>query len=488
MQNTKRLPRSRPEAEGVSPSAVLAFLDAVEREKLELHSFMLLRRGRVVSEGWWAPYGPGEPHILNSLSKSFTATAIGIAAEEGLLSTEDIVASYFPEASDAASLPYVNEMRIRHLLTMSSGHAQDTLETLLRRRSGDWARAFLETPLAYPPGVQFVYNSGATYMLSAILRKATGQSLIEYLTPRLFGPLGIEGVLWETCPDGVEVGGWGMRATTEQIAKFGQLYLQRGMWGGRRLLSEAWVREATADLISNGDDAANDWHQGYGFQFWRCRHGAYRGDGAFGQFCVVLEPFDAVLAITAGTGDMQGILSLVWTRLLPGLQEDAAEDDAAYAALLRRQAELAIPAVAGDADSATARRVSGNVYELEDNGFGLRHAAFRFIDDRAMIALTGGGEPIVLRCGYGEWLESRIERGGFAEPVWARGGWRPDGAFAMTICWTRTPFVDEATCRFEGDRVVWSAVRNVGETIISTSLFFPSLAGTRVLRAPEGAC
>ncbi|MBW7461807.1 serine hydrolase, partial [Paenibacillus sepulcri] len=152
----------------------------------------------------------------------------------------------------------------------------------------------LAAPVEHEPGTHFVYNSGATYMLSAILQKVTGQTLLEYLQPRLIEPLGIKGAAWDVCPRGINVGGWGLNVTTEDIARFGQLYLQKGMWNGQRLLTEEWIAEATSSQISNGDGGVNDWAQGYGYQFWRCRHGVYRGDGAFGQFCIVMPEQDAV--------------------------------------------------------------------------------------------------------------------------------------------------------------------------------------------------
>ncbi|WP_052098402.1 serine hydrolase domain-containing protein [Paenibacillus stellifer] len=180
-------------------------------------------------------------------------------------------------------------MTIRHLLAMSSGHASETLVSVNRDNRRSWSEIFFSEPLVYEPGSQFVYNSGATYMLSAILQKVTGITLLDYLRPRLFDPLGIVNPVWETCPDGISAGGWGLYLRTEDIAKFGQLLLQEGVWKGTRLLDSSWVQEATSKQISNGDAEDSEWSQGYGYQFWRCKHGAYRADGAFGQLCVVMR-------------------------------------------------------------------------------------------------------------------------------------------------------------------------------------------------------
>ena len=190
------------------------------------------------------------------------------------------------------------------------------------------------------PGSLFVYNTAATYMLSAILQKLTGQTLLDYLTPRLFDPLGIVGATWETCPRGISTGGFGLNIKTEDIAKFGQLYLQQGAWNGQQLLSPEWIDEATRKHIDN-DNVAVEWRQGYGYQFWRCRHNAYRGDGAFGQFCIVLPEKDLVVAITSGTNDMQGVMDGIWEIILPALAGEALpESKTEHERLLARLARV----------------------------------------------------------------------------------------------------------------------------------------------------
>ena len=246
-------------------------------------------------------------------------------------------------------------MRVRHLLSMSTGHDQDTTGRL--RAGGDWVRAFLALPVEHAPGTHFVYNSGATYLISAIVQKATGQTLLEFLGPRLFGPLGIAAPTWESSPQRINVGGWGLSLTTEDIARFGLLYLQDGEWNGVRLLPAGWVAEATSAQVPNGDDPNSDWAQGYGFQFWRCRHGAYRGDGAFGQFCIVLPEQEAVVAITAGSGDMGGILGLVWEHLLPALGPGVLPADPAAQDALRRRPRGTDAARAGGRGRVPPRRI-----------------------------------------------------------------------------------------------------------------------------------
>ena len=304
------LPRGTPEEQGISSAAILEFVKAADEQSVTtnaIQSFMLVRHGHVVAEGWWSPYGPDIPHKLFSLSKSFTSTAVGLAIADGKLSLDDTVLSFFPEDAPPNPSPYLKAMRVRDLLIMSSGQDSNTvahLDETMRdsAHSGvNIIKAFLAAPVECKPGTLFVYNTPGTYILSAIVQKATGQTVFNYLQPRLFEPLGIKNPTWDASPQGITFGGVGLNIRTEDIARFGQLYLQKGEWNGKQLLPASWVETATARQTSNGSEPTSDWDQGYGYLFWRCRHGLYRGDGAFGQFCIVMPQQDAVVAITSGT-------------------------------------------------------------------------------------------------------------------------------------------------------------------------------------------
>jgi CubicO group peptidase (beta-lactamase class C family) len=203
-----KLLRSTPEAEGVSSTGILAFLEAVRQSNHELHSLMVARHGRVVAEGWWSPYGPEFNHSLYSLSKSFTSTAVGFAVAEAKLRVDDRVVSFFPHDLPESVSEYLAALRVKDLLTMSVGNAKEPTWTMVEK--DNWVRAFLGWPIDHPPGTTFMYNSAATYMLSAIVQQVTGQKLLAYVEPRLFVPLGIQGATWETCPRGINVGGWGL--------------------------------------------------------------------------------------------------------------------------------------------------------------------------------------------------------------------------------------------------------------------------------------
>lgn len=332
------LPRATPESQGVASPQVRRFLEVTDVEVKSLHSFMLVRHGHVVAEAWWAPETPEKPHVLWSLSKSFTSTAIGMAVAEKRLTLDDPVLKFFPDEAPAEPSEYLRAMTVRHLLTMSCGH-----ETEPRLpRDGHWVKTFLSHPVMQPPGTRFLYNTPATYMLSAILTRLTGQTVLDYLQPRLFEPLGIEKPRWETSPQGESIGGYGLYLRTDDIAKFGLLYLQKGRWKGRELLPESWVEQATSKQIETArpgqDRSTSDWAQGYGFQFWRSRHHSYRGDGKDGQFCLVLPELDAVIVLTALVSDMQKELNVVWDHLLPAFHPQSLPENPEELEKLRQTA------------------------------------------------------------------------------------------------------------------------------------------------------
>ena len=375
---------------------------------------MLVRHGSVVAEGWWSPYAAERPHMLYSLSKSFTSSAVGFAVTEGRLTIDDLVASFFPDDLPEPVSENLAAMRVRHLLSMTTGHDEDTTASLFQREDGDWIKAFFAQPVVHAPGTHFLYNTGATYMLSAIIQKLTGMTLLDYLQPRLLEPLGIEGATWETSPQGINTGGWGMNIKTEDIARFGQMYLQKGVWQGKRILSEDWVALATREHSDNGsENPESDWEQGYGFQFWRCRHNAYRGDGAFGQYCIVMPDQDAVIAITSGVANLQAVLNVVWAKLLPAMKATSlSADAAAQAELARRLANLALPTIAGQASSPLAPRVSGKQYRLAANDRGLRAISFDFGPDKTVLTLEDRDGEHEIASGAGEWLTGRAQFGG----------------------------------------------------------------------------
>lgn len=461
------LPRSTPEAEGISSSALLTFIDEADAKVDAMHSFMLVRHGKVVAEGWWTPYAAHEPHVLYSLSKSFTSTAVGFAVAEGKLTVDDPVLGFFPDEAPADPSPHLQALRVRDLLTMSTGHHDEAIRDFPYYADENLVKRFLALPVAHKPGTFFVYNTPATFMQSAIVQKVTGQSVLEYLRPRLFEPLGIESPVWEATTTGISMGGFGLNVRTEDIAKFGQLYLQKGEWQGKQLLPAAWVEEATARQMSNGSDPSSDWDQGYGYQFWRCRHGFYRGDGAFGQFCIVLPEHDAVVAITCGTRDMGQVMRLVWDHIVPAL-ENAAQpaDPAAHARLTARLASLSLPTQSGVASSPVAAALPGRRFVFEPNAQGLDALTFgpAAADGTQTLRLEAGGRELRLEIAHGSWRNGTLPAGNpmpGADAIAASGAWTADDTFTVQLVRYRTPFVTTYRLHFSGDRLVIDGENNV---------------------------
>lgn len=459
----RELIRSIPEKQGIASQAILSFVSKAEETIQELHGFMLLRHGRVVAEGWWGPYAADLPHTLYSLTKSFTSTAVGLAVAEGRLSVDDKVISFFPEDLPGVVDENLAKMEVRHLLSMSTGHHEDSTERMIARSKGNWVRGFLALPVEHEPGTHFVYNSGASYMLGAIVCKVTGMGMKAYLKPRLFEPLGIKTPRWDRCPRGVEIGGWGLHVRTEDIARFGQMYLQKGLWNGKRILPESWVVEATSKQVSNGTDEQSDWAQGYGYQFWRCKHDNYRGDGAFGQYCIVMPEKDAVLAITSGVGDMQAVLNLVWETLFPAMERLALpEDPTAERALADKLATLTVKAPYYGKTSEKAAKFSGKKYVLEENHFKLQAITFDMPAEGCTMTVQQGAKAEVVDCGWESWKKG--VSGLFSdrqEKVAASCAWRSDSQLEVTLRHYETPFVYTLVCDFSDSDLILHGSVNV---------------------------
>ena len=333
------LPRSTPESQGVSSRAVADYLQTADEKINTMHSVMIVRHGHVIGEAWWKPEAAVKPHVLWSLSKSFNSTAVGLVIAEGKLSLDDPVLKFFPDDAPANPSDNLKAMTVRDLLTMTCGHETEPKSGA----GGPSVKTFLAHPVPHKPGTHFQYNTMGSYVLSAIVTKVTGQTSLEFLKPRLFEPLGIENPQWGSSPEGNSLGGYGLSLCTEDIAKFGQLYLQKGQWNGKQLVPQSWVEQATRRQVPNDQEShakmGDDWKQGYGFQFWRCTHNAYRGDGAAGQFCIVIPDKDVVIAITAQTGNMQGELNVIWNKLYPAFEDHALADDPAGQEKLKQVAE-----------------------------------------------------------------------------------------------------------------------------------------------------
>ncbi|NLI53714.1 MAG: serine hydrolase [Clostridiales bacterium] len=299
--DARPLPRSTPEREGISSRAIAALLDAVHAdEAAKAQEIMVLRNGKVIAEAAWTPYDSRLPHQLYSLSKSVASTACGMLVDEGLLDLDEKLCDIFYDKAPESEAHPAQRMTVRMLLNMSTGSYFNEPGSAM---GSDWERDFLHAHTKFEPGSAFDYNSMNTYMLAAIVRRKTGETLTRYLEPRLYEPLGIEEHYWETCPNGTEKGGWGLSLTPESVAKIGQLYLNKGVWhtpdGEVRLLSERWIEEATKPQI---DTPNGEITYGYGHQIWMtAREGAFLFNGAFGQYMLALPDQNALVVLFSGT-------------------------------------------------------------------------------------------------------------------------------------------------------------------------------------------
>jgi CubicO group peptidase (beta-lactamase class C family) len=529
--NIRRLPRSAPELQGVDSTHLGDLLEAISGQIHDVHSIMVLRHGHVILEGWRAPLAPEIPHQLFSLSKSVTATAVGIAVAEGLLRIDDLVTTLLPDDLPEVISEHLAQLTVEHLLTMTTGHALDTIggprisasvsvDSMRHASLGEdaggsangganggasnssetsiwgdnWARAILAIPLEFAPGTQFVYNSGATYLLAAILAKVTGERLLDYLTPRLFDPLGIVGQTWQQCPRGIDIGAYGLSLTTEDVAVFGQLYLQNGLWNGQQLVPADWVRAAGAAQVRNDIPAPNPLTvtdtavevspnkiQGYGYQFWRGLHNSYRGDGAFGQYCMVVPDQDVVVVYTSGVPDMQALLELTWEHLIPALSpalppvsEGALPaNTVAHARLQALAAALVVPVPTADGSFTPDAGVLGAHYAVVPDRLGVD-----FEVDITGFTLQGDGGTTILQltdslgtreivCANTDtanrdsttngstasrWTTGVVmPMGGKPTPVAAAAIWLSDRDWRLRLQYLETPYALILTFRFSAD-------------------------------------
>ena len=452
---TNRLLRSRPFDAGVPAAAVHAVLDDLDRRGLEMHSLMVVRHAHVVAEGWWSPYSADRVHLLYSLSKSFTSTAVGFAVAEGRFRLDDTVVDLLPAHLPDQVDPAVAQLTVHHLLSMSTGHREDTLERARTLNPRDLVAGFLRIPPDEPVGSRHAYNNPTTNALAVLVEEHTGQFLLDYLRPRLLDPLGIGPAHWDTDDRGRALGFTGLHLQTESIATFGQLLLQNGAWNGQQVLPEGWVALATRKHIDNDNDPAGmiDWRQGYGYQYWMARHG-YRGDGAHGQFCVVVPDADLVVATTARVDDMQQVLDVLWEHLLPALDSTAPDDADAEASLTERLATLELPAVTPthdgpaepvrfvvEGDAPEQPLPAGTELTMAPEGGGY------------LLTIALPRTTVAVPCGRDHWAATEVR----GLPVVARGGWTGPHTFEADLVLIETPH--RIRLRGKGSRLqaAWNA-------------------------------
>ena len=471
-QQSISLPRSIPEKEGVSSQGIIDFLNAIPNSNNEFHSFMIVRHGKVIAEGWWNPYRSNLKHTMYSVSKSFTATAVGFAVSEGKLSLDDKVVSFFPADIPDSIGSYVSQLHVKDLLTMSVGQQPDPTGDI-GSKNDNWVAAFIRTPILYQPGSRFLYNSAATFMLSAIVQKVTVQREFDYLQSRLFAPLGITGIDWEVNPQKINTGGWGLRLKTEDMAKFGQLFLQKGKWNGKQIVPAAWVEQASTKKIDQDPTASqakrdsSDWLQGYCYQMWRSRNNAYRADGAFGQFIIIMPDKDAVVVITSETPNMQAEFNLVWKYIFPALHDEKLPENATgYTELTKKTKALALPIMVSK-PSPLQSSISGKTFSASSNDAGYKSIGFSFHNGKLNVQLSTDTSQYNIAFASGKWESGETKKRGPYLSAPLRGNrselssykvagsyyWQSDSTLVMTLRYIESPHTETIRCKFDGANV-----------------------------------
>lgn len=463
--------RGIPENEGVGSHGITDFLEEVDNHGIELHSFMFLRHNKVIAEGCWYPYKPTVNHLMNSVSKTFTSTAIGFAVNEKLVSVDEKVISFFPDDKPAVVSPALEKLTVKHLLTMTVGHeTAPSFDVSVE----NWIKSFLAVPVVNEPGTVFQYSSYASYMLSAIIQKVTGMTTFEYLKPRLFEPLNITGIQWEEGAQGISAGGWGMRLKTSDMAKLGQFYLQKGKWNKKQLLPASWIEEATAVHIYQIDEPTfeqemhDDWAQGYGYQIWRCTHNAYRADGADGQFIIVMPDQDAVIVTTARVSDMQKVLSLIWEHIFPSIMDKPLrENKESNDMLVSKLASLQIADPFRTDEELPVLKETTRSYTMEVNEGQIKNLSFQFDEQGdCLFTLTSDKETASFTFGQDIWrygttrklspyfLNRRRNPQGLAPfDVAGYGSWTKENQLELRLVFLNETQYESYSCTFKQDEI-----------------------------------
>ena len=406
---TGDLPRSTPAQEGISTQAVINMMDSLlALPECDIHHVMVVRHGKVVAEMHPTPFRAEDSHTLYSASKTFTSLAIGIAIDENLLRLDDRVMTFFPDKRTNRVSDNMAAMTVRDLLMMASGVAPDWT---MRNNSVDWVKDWLAKPVDAKPGTLFQYDSMCTFMLSAIVQRVTGQTMLKYLQKKLFNPMHITVADWETSPDGINTGGWGLRVQAETMAKLGLLLLNKGNWNGEQLVSADYVTAACSRLIDGGAKETvppTDGNQGYGYQVWQSKWpGSFRADGAMGQYTVVVPQEDLVVVILGMKLYGHEELACIWNQLMPGLKEAPLQPEKKLQKRLDNlcaNASLRLPL-----DKKMSRKkqnIWGMVMSLDPNKHGLKELSIADDGHFRMVLADDTEERIDM--GYGQWRYSQL--------------------------------------------------------------------------------
>ncbi len=400
-----QLPRSTPEEQGVPSKALTTLFDSlVYMPQTEIHSVIVMRHGKVIGEIYPKPFAPEYAHTQYSSSKTLVSMAVGIAIDQNRLRLTDRVATFFPDKLPKEISPLLASITVRDLLTMTSGIKPDWG---MRSKCTNWIETFLSKPVVNKPGEKFAYDSMVTYMLAAIVQKVTGTTLLEYLKEHLFTPMGISKVNWEISPEGVNTGGWGLHIQSESLAKVGQMWLDKGVWDGKQIVSKEWIEQISAKQSNGGD-------YGYGFQTWQCAYPtAVRADGALGQYVIVIPKQDVVIVLTeASFTNGKPQRGLIWDGLMKAIENAAADELVAgkdYQELVQKQKSYELPVVQGKKDGTVIKNIVGKKIALSKNKFGFKEVTFnKGTNSLDMVITKEDGSVYTQPLGYKTWLTGEI--------------------------------------------------------------------------------
>lgn len=466
-KNNIMLPRSTPGTEGIDAKTVMRFIDTAKSEGYELHSIMMVKNGKVAVEGYWSPYASYIRHGMYSVTKTFTATAVGFAISEGLLSLSDRLIDFFPDKAPKNPCEHLKALTIRDLLVMGCGQEEEVDIA----KSQDAVKTFMSAPFPVKPGTEFKYNSIASHMLAEVIFHLTGKSLPEYLKPRLFEPLGISNVRWDKTPQGLEMGGWGIHLTTEDLAKMGLLFLQGGKWGGKQIVPETWIREASKRQIDNSPGApAPDWSAGYCYQMWRnATPGSFRLDGAYGQLSLIYPDKNAVIVITGANTKMVGLFALIGEVLVPSLKDKPLLQIEADADLSKILCELSIDEIKPAERSPLEAEISGKTITFDENDdslipfsqrkmafmteSGIQSARLIFAHKICLFSWREASQERTVKIGLeGRYADSQMELACALNPIKAQGAFC-GGTFSFVMRAIEEPHAMHIEMEFSGGTV-----------------------------------
>ena len=405
------LPRGVPTQEGVDPNAISVFVDSLMAvPETDIHHVVIVRHGKIIAEMHPEPFSKDDVHTLYSCSKTFTMLAIGMLIDDGKLSVSDKVIDLLPDKAPAVKSDALKAMTVKHLLTMTAGIKPSLT---LRQESDDWATTWLAQPVT-EQGV-FQYDSMCTFVLAAIVQRITGRTLLEFLNERFFHPLGIYEADWEEAPDGINVGGWGLRLTAESMAKAGICMMNKGRWQDRQLVSTEWIEKASQGHTNyrNPGSKPTDTNQGYCYQMWRCLlPGTFRADGAYGQFIVMSPENDLVVVITGVSHNTGKELACIWNHLIPGVKDaPLMADEQSQQALENKLAGAALPLLKNKGLDDNSILLD-YTFDLEDNVRGYKQVILKTNDvfnpdECTMTIVCSDGSKLLFPIKYAGWAFQR---------------------------------------------------------------------------------